>query len=61
MDSDPFSIPTIGRFKCKMYSKFCCSPSKQENYMNMNNMNMNMEKWVVLQVTENRENYCLCF
>jgi len=32
----------LGRFKCKIFSQICCILLKQEN-----NMNMNMEKWVV--------------
>jgi len=43
MASDAFCIPTyVGKFECKITSQFCCSPLKQEN-----NMNNNMEKWVV--------------
>jgi len=31
----------LGRFQHKISYKFCCSPSKQENNINMNMNNMN--------------------
>jgi len=44
MASAPLSIPTVGRFKHRISSQFCCSLSKQGNHMNNN---MNMEKWAL--------------
>jgi len=34
MVSDALNI-TIGRFKHKIFTQFCCSPLKQENDINM--------------------------